>query len=154
MNDLQQNTNKFSDTTLIPQIQTQYINNKWSNTKDGKNGGYFEFDKWNENHPSPNINLYFHEYPYWIMDNGEECQSDTHPTGQWEQNKHNHIVAVGFIAFYLYWIQSEHKNKPIVDLFDTYFIHLRNIYIAEKKIHIEYIKTTDAEFNRTFFSGK
>jgi hypothetical protein len=142
-----------AQTTLIPQTGTRYLNNKWRNTKDGKNGGHFEFGAvWKNKHLCSDLKLYFHEYPYWTMDNGEECQMDSYSIFEWEENKQNHIIATGFIVFYLWWIQSSYKDKPVVDLFDTYFIGLRNIYIAEKKTHLEFIETTDDEFNRMFYT--
>ena len=132
--------------TLIPQIRKHYVNLKWRNSK----CGYFEFQKWKT---TPNIKLYFHEFKYFTMDDGKECQNDTYPTGQWEKNKENHIVAVGFIAFCLYWIQSKYNNQPYIDLFDTYFVNLRDIYIAEKKTHRKYRKITNDEFfNYMFFT--
>jgi len=133
--------------TLIPQIKEYYINLKWRNLK----GGYFEFQEWKT---TPNIKLYFHEFEYWTMDDGKECQSDTYSTEQWKINKENHIVAIGFIAFYLYWIQSRCKDNSLIDLFDTYFVHLRNIFIAEKKTqleYIEYIKTIGEESTNMFY---
>ena len=130
--------------TLIPQIKKSSIDLKWNNQKMGN----FIFQKWET---TPNINLYFHEYDYFISDDGNEYPSDTYPLLQWEINKYKHVIASGFVAFCLWWIHSKYNKNPYVDLFDTYFVNLRNIFVAEKQRCREYRYTSVEKLNDMFY---